>query len=69
MREVNARVEEDEQECGDEDEGAVEDEEARLVLHDSVAPAAGHFSDTVIKYTSVICCSVLIYLEERKSYR
>lgn len=47
MREVNARVEEDEQKSGDEDEAAVEDEEARLVLHDFVAPAAGHFSDTV----------------------
>lgn len=49
MREVNAWVEDDEQERGDEDEGAVEDEEAGLVLHDSVAPAAGHFSDTVMR--------------------
>lgn len=68
VREVNARVEEDEQECGDEDEGAVEDKEAGLVLHDSVAPAAGHFSDTVIRCTLVICSNVKVYLE-RKSYR
>lgn len=63
MREVNARVEEDEQKSGDEDEAAVEDEEARLVLHDFVAPAAGHFSDTVsriyvsfpiLKYTGMM---------------
>lgn len=58
MREVNARVEEDEQESGDEDEGAVEDEEAGLVLHDFVAPAAGHFSDTVIRCALVICSRV-----------
>lgn len=44
--EVDARVEKGEQEAGDEDEGAVEDEEADLVLHDFVAPAAGHFGDT-----------------------
>lgn len=39
-------MEDGQQVHGDEDEGAVEDEEARLVLHDVVAPAAGHFSDT-----------------------
>lgn len=54
MREINAWVEDDEQEGGDEDEGAVEDEEAGLVLHDSVAPTAGHFSDTVIRCALVV---------------
>lgn len=58
MREVNARVEDDEQECGNEDKGAVEDEEAGLILHDSVAPAAGHLSDTMIRCMLVICSSV-----------
>lgn len=47
LGEVDSGVVEGEQECGDEDEGAVEDEEAGLVLHDFVAPTAGHFSDTV----------------------
>lgn len=47
MREVDAWVEKGEEEGGDEDERAVEDEEAGLVLHDSVAPTTGHFSDTV----------------------
>lgn len=61
MREVNARVEDDEQESGDEDERAVEDEEARLVLHDFVAPTAGHFSDTVIGYMSVIYSRVDLF--------
>lgn len=46
VREVDARVEEGQQERGDKDERAVEDEEAGLILHDSVAPAAGHFRDT-----------------------
>lgn len=58
VREVDAWVEDDEQESSDEDEAAVEDEEAGLVLHDSVAPAAGHFSDTVIRY------SLVVYSEE-----
>lgn len=61
MREVDAWVEEDEQESRDKDEGAVEDEEAGLVLHDFVAPAAGHFSDTVMRYVLVIYSRVYIY--------
>lgn len=61
MREVNARVEEDEQKSGDEDEAAVEDEEARLVLHDFVAPAAGHFSDTVSRCTLVFYSEGYMY--------
>lgn len=32
---------------GYEDEGAVEDEEAGFVLHDVVAPSAGHFSNSI----------------------
>ncbi len=47
LGEEDARVEDGEDGAGEEDEGAVEDEEAGLVLHDVVAPAAGHFSDTV----------------------
>lgn len=47
LGEVDSGVVKGEQERGDEDEGAVEDEEAGLVLHDFVAPAAGHFSDTI----------------------
>lgn len=44
--EVDSGVVEGEEERGDEDEGAVEDEEARLVLHNFVAPTAGHFGNT-----------------------
>lgn len=47
LGEVDSGVVEGEQKRGDEDEGAVEDEEAGLVLHDFVAPTASHFSDTV----------------------
>lgn len=46
LRKEDARVEDGEERDGDEDEGAVEDEEAGLVLHDVVAPAAGHFCDS-----------------------
>lgn len=48
LREEKSRVENCQERNGDEHEGAVEDEEAGFVLHDVVAPAAGHFSDTVI---------------------
>lgn len=47
LGEVDSGVVEGEEERCDEDEGAVEDEEAGLVLHDFVAPTASHFSDTI----------------------
>lgn len=46
LGEEQARVEQGEEVCCDEDEGGVEDHEAGFVLHDVVSPAAGHFGDT-----------------------
>lgn len=46
LGEEDALVEDGEEGVADEDEGAVEDDEVGLVLHDVVAPFAGHFSDT-----------------------
>jgi hypothetical protein len=47
LGEEEARVEGRQEERGDEHERRVEDEEAGLVLHDVVAPSAGHFNDTI----------------------
>lgn len=67
--EEDARVEDSKQEAGDEDEGAVEDEEAGLVLHDFVAPAAGHFSNTFTQiyqlYFHIPTILLFLWLVER----
>ena len=46
LREIDSGVEDSQQRGSDEDHSAVEDEEAWFVLHDFVAPTAGHFSDS-----------------------
>ena len=42
-----SRVEGGQAECGNGDHDTVEDDEVSLILHDGVAPAAHHFTDTV----------------------